>query len=215
MDNIISKFKYKKKGILNICKYGIAYQRDIAVSVPYGKKYFDILKNFEYNRKSRKINFGRVWLVGAYCAGENVLDIGAGAGTFINRWAPFEIYGYDINKYSVAWLKSQNKYYNIRKSLDKFTGFTFWDTLEHIAEPQEILKRIPKNAYVFVSIPIFKNFRNITQKKHYRPNEHYYYFTKKGLIFWFKKHNFKLIKYSDYETKKCGRENIGKFVFQR
>ena len=56
------------------------------------------------------------------------------------------------------------------------------------------------------------NFPQIKNSKHYRPNEHYYYFTSYGLINYMKDSDFDLIKLDDFETK-AGREEILTFVF--
>jgi hypothetical protein len=89
---------------------------------------------------------------------------------------------------------------------------TFWDSLEHIPDPKPLLDLI--TDYAFVSTPIYKNLHTLKTSKHYKPNEHVWYFTRDGIIQFMKAHGFQLLETSDVETQ-LGREAIESFVFAR
>lgn len=214
MDKNIAKLPYKKRGILNICDCGIAYQRDMSKKIIYSKRYYNIYVNYEKTKKSRKINLYRRLLVSEYCGGGDVLDVGAGIGTFGKHWTPFNLWGYDINPYCIKRLKELGRFWPLRNKINHFNALTFWDSLEHIPSPHKIFDRMSIDSYVFVSIPIVENFNNIENYKHWHPNEHYYYFTKSGLIYWMGLSGFNFIRYSDQEMQH-GREFIGTFVFRK
>jgi hypothetical protein len=55
---------------------------------------------------------------------------------------------------------------------------------------------------------------HIAQSRHFKPGEHYWYFTTAGLIAWFWKLGFTCREANSMETM-AGREDIGTFVFQR
>ena len=93
-------------------------------------------------------------------------------------------------------------------------GLCFWDSLEHIPNPSALLSRINSGQYVFISIPIFDDLAKVKQSKHYRPDEHYYYFTKDGMIKYMTDLNFKTLDISDFEIS-AGREGIYTFVFRK
>jgi hypothetical protein len=76
------------------------------------------------------------------------------------------------------------------------------------------LQILKKDIYLFVSIPIFYNLNKVKESKHYRPNEHYYYFTSFGLINYMNDMNFKILEIQDFEIQ-SGREDIKTFVFKK
>jgi hypothetical protein len=52
------------------------------------------------------------------------------------------------------------------------------------------------------------------RSKHFRPTEHYWYFSRDGLVFAMKGCGFALVAESNVETE-LGREDIGTFAFRR
>lgn len=216
IDSYIANCRYTRRNGLNICEDGIAYQIDMSKSVPYDKAYFDKYVAFEKTELGIKLNEYRVNMVELYCRHLKIIDIGAGCGTFVKMANKNDLnaYGYDINEYTINWLKRRNLYHDISAGDIDFTGITFWDSLEHIPEPQRILRNINLGAYVFVSIPIYGDFDDIENSKHYRPDEHYYYFTAAGLMKWFREYGLCLIGRNDFESE-MGRENIKTFTFEK
>ena len=91
-------------------------------------------------------------------------------------------------------------------------GLSFWDSLEHIPNPNALLSLMRSGQYAFIALPIFEDLEKVKQSKHYKPNEHYYYFSKDGMIKYMQDSNFTLIEITDDESQ-AGREGILTFVF--
>lgn len=216
MDSLIYRFDaVQDKDLMQCPNRGVAYQRDMSALVLYDKAYFDKCLAYKGNEIANKVNAGRVALVKRYHVGE-IIDIGAGTGEFIESFGE-GAKGYDANPYSVEWLRNNNLY---SENFTDSRGFTFWDTLEHVKDPVFYFKRIPKESFVFVSIPVFpqsgpESFtKNIRQSKHYRPNEHLYYWTEDGFVDWMKMYGFRLLEKNNSETE-SGRDGITEFAFKR
>jgi hypothetical protein len=162
------------------------------------------------------LNEKRCELVKTWAKNLSILDIGIGCGTFIKKALTnnLQIFGYDINQCAINWLHNQALYYDPYKENNNIKAWTFWDSLEHIPNPQILFEKISLGSFVFVSLPIFQTLEEITQSKHYRPNEHYYYFTTIGFLKWMYKYNFKIRGIYDFEIK-AGRDNIKTFVFEK
>ena len=215
MDEYIATLPYTEDGPLNICK-GIAYQRDMSKSVPYKDDYFNKYIRYEDNEIGKKINACRLDLIEKHCPYKSVLDVGIGSGQMIKmaKKRKIMLYGYDINPVGVNWLKEHGKFYDISRSLKELTGICFFDSLEHIPNPGAILKKLNYWTYVFMSIPIIKDFNKLREWKHYRPDEHYYYFTQEGLFEYMEAHNCVYIAKSDCEIK-AGRDDIYTYIWRR
>lgn len=212
MEFIKENYKFAEYQELNYCyENGIMYQRDMSVSVDYAEEYYKKYVSYENTEISKKINQARKNITEKYC--KTILDIGIGSGEFIKE-SDIKVYGFDINPLAIDWLTEKRLFIDPYIEMPEVDGLTFWDSLEHIPEPSDILSLVLKNQYVFVSMPIFDNLMNLKKNKHYRPNEHYYYFTLNGIISYFKDLDFDCLEISDFEI--CaGRENIFTFVFQK
>ena len=208
MDRIIKRFDVKKVDDLKLSKYwGVAYQADMSGVVEYGEDYFAKYMGYEGTEIAKRINEARINLVEKWCPGVQLLDVGIGSGEFIKLRKNAK--GFDINKTALAWLHERKLYSD--KWID-FKAFTFWDILEHCQIPENYLKRIKQGAHIFVSLPIFADLEAVRDSKHYRPNEHYYYFTEQGFIGYMAKYGFALLESNNMEVD-AGREDIGSFVF--
>lgn len=207
MDQIIAALPYAVDGDLSLTLRGVAYQSDMSYQVPYDTEYWDKCAGYEGKDIANKINAGRVALVNKYCTGE-VLDIGVGCGEFIRSREG--TYGYDINPRAVQWLKEVGKY----REPGEFAGYTFWDVIEHVENPDEYFRHVRPRAWVFVSIPVFRSVAVVRASKHYRPGEHLYYFTGKGFVWWMARHGLDLVERATFEMD-AGREDIYSFAFQR
>jgi len=217
MDKIIENLPYIEKDGLRYCDMaGIAYQVDMTKSVPYDQAYFDKYVRYEKAPMGRKLNNARVDAVKTWAKDLSCIDIGIGCGTFIKyaQGKGINFRGYDINPVGVNWLKKRKIYSNPYTSPRTFFCFTFWDSLEHIPDPQKIFNAIPVGAYVFVSIPILPDLECIPTHKHYKPNEHFYYFTSCGFLLYMRRYNFGILKVMDFENE-SGRESIKTFVFEK
>jgi hypothetical protein len=212
MDKIIKNYLSEPFFELNFCKKeGIMYQNDMSQSVDYGIDYYEKYIKYESTEIAKKINKGRTAITEKYC--DSILDIGIGSGEFIKS-SQIKVFGFDINPFAIKWLKEKEIFINPFEKMPEVGGLSFWDSLEHMKNPNSILSLVKSGQYVFISIPIFKNLIKVKESKHYRPNEHYYYFTKKGMIKYMKDSNFSFVENQNFETK-SGRENILTFVFKK
>ena len=118
--------------------------------------------------------------------------------------------GYDVNPAGIDWLRKRKKYQDIYKAPSG--ALTFWDVLEHIDEPEKAVQ--VAKEWVFVSIPIFENAEHILRSRHFRKDEHIWYFTHAGLINWFASQGFICIEWSKFESE-LGREGITTYAFKR
>lgn len=212
MDQIISQYAFVPFGELNYCYHeGILYQRDMSASIEYGKDYFQHYVELEDTAVAVKLNKGRVTLSHKYCS--SLLDIGVGSGEFIKK-STAKMYGYDVNQVAINWLKEANLWLDPYENIKDVEGITLWDTLEHIPQPSRLLKLLQTGQYVFVSLPVFADLTKVRFSKHYKPNEHYYYWSINGLISYMKHLSYRLIEISDHESL-AGRQDIIAFVFRR
>jgi len=213
MDDVIGKYNYVQFGELNYCiNNDIMYQRDMTTSVEYGESYFDKYIEYEDTEISNGINKGRIDLSHKYC--KVILDVGVGSGEFIKK-SHATMYGFDINPIAIDWLKERKIWVDPYESVpDVIEGVTLWDTLEHIPKPTDLLNKFRSGMYVFIAVPIFNDLTKVRFSKHYRKNEHYYYYTVHGLKGYMNDIGYSLIEMSDSEMR-SGRENIMAFAFQR
>lgn len=201
-------------------KNNFAYENYRNKAINYGLYYWWKIKRREYTPIANALNSFRVGITKKYInSSETIIDVGIGSGEFIKRHPYSLVYGYDINKYAIKWLKRNNIYLDIYEELRKYKateitnlkGITMWDTLEHLPEPGKILCNMPPASYLFVSIPIYKDLKSIKHSKHYRPNEHYWYFTEEGFDNYITNYKFKIVHLDTYEST-VGRNNIMSFV---
>jgi len=207
MDELIRRFDCRKNDDLVITERGVAYQRDMSKRVDYGLDYFNKCLSYEDQEIAIKINEGRIKLVNKYVKGK-VLDVGIGSGEFIKKRP--ETFGFDINPEALQWLAENGLYSDQFKD---FKAFTFWDVIEHVESPNAYFSKMPKDSYVFISVPILR-LRYIRESKHYRPGEHLYYFTRDGLTNWMAMYRFRLLEVQEFE-REAGREDIVTFAFKK
>lgn len=174
--------------------------------MPYDAAYFDKYVRMADTEIGRKLTEARVALVNKYTDGQ-VLDIGIGSGAFVQ--ARPNTYGYDINPVAVEWLADNRLYRHPFRGAD---ALAFWDSLEHIPDPTLMLQGA--RQYVFVSCPIYDDVMHILRSKHYRPDEHCWYWTIHGLFAFMSAFGFEPVEMNRMETE-LGREDIGTFVFKR
>jgi len=175
----------------------------------YNDSYFDKYVRYEQTTFGRELNEFRVDIVKKFVDGA-VLDIGVGCGSFIKLHG--NAYGFDVCKKAVEWLKDSGLYLDpYSESLANVEALTFFDSLEHIGDLWPILKRAQGKSIV-ASIPVFESREATLKSKHFRPDEHYHYFTIEGFQRFMDLNNFRLRWISDYETQ-LGRDSIMTFVF--
>lgn len=212
MDDIIKKYPFREFGAdLNHCyEHGLMYQRDMTRPVDYDKAYFENYVHREDSEIARRLNVARTRLSEKYC--DCVVDVGVGSGEFIKK-SKIKVYGYDINPVGVKWLRERGLFIDIYAGVpDDVQGFTLWDTLEHIPNPQEFFACVRPGDFLFVSLPVFEDLAKVRESKHYKPNEHLYYYTPSGLVRFLKDSGFDFVESNNDETL-AGREGIGSFAF--
>src|SRR3972149_8820109 len=108
--------------------------------------YSDYEKEAESLKKSFK---DRVNIISTYQPGGTLLDVGCATGAFMEVAASnWDVYGGDVSEYSIEQAKKKNlKAFSgvIRDSPfkdQKFDVVTLWDTIEHVADPQETIQQI-------------------------------------------------------------------------
>lgn len=214
MDTLIKRFDNVKDEDLVICaERGVAYQRKMGRGrIQYDRSYFDVYRELEGTPIAAALNAARCAMVARYLtAGAKVWDVGIGSGAFIGaaKAAGFELTGFDICPDAVGWLKEVNLY---EEDPSKADAVTFWDSLEHIEEPEHILNKIRRGAVVIVALPIMADILKVRESKHYKPGEHLYYWTEDGFVSWMALRGFRLLEKSAHEVE-AGRESIGAFAF--
>lgn len=179
----------------------------------YDDEYFNEYVRMERTKIGECLNRFRVEFINSYTKGL-VLDIGIGSGTFIRRRG--NCIGYDICPKAVYLLQKEKLFfnpYNGGVQWSRIKAVTFFDTLEHLEWPELILNQIGRQ-FVFISMPIFRDHEHLLRSKHLKKDEHFLYFTEKGLIGYMADYGFGLLESRDDETR-CGREDIKSYVFRR
>jgi hypothetical protein len=138
----------------------------------------------------------------------SVVDIGIGGGRFVATHPNAR--GFDINPNAVAWLRQMDRWSDPYDSV--MEAATFWDSLEHMHDPRPILRNVRR--FCFVSLPIFWDCDHVLRSKHFKPQEHCWYFTRGGIGTFMAYQGFRMIETSLMEQA-CGREDIESFVFER
>lgn len=174
---------------------------------PYDEEYFSRYQELADTDLGRELTAARIRLVARHYTGP-VLDVGIGAGQFVT--ARPETKGFDVNPAGIEWLKERGAWANLYR--DRYPALTFWDSLEHIDRPDVAVARAEK--WVFVSVPIFSGAEHVIRSRHFRRDEHIWYWTHDGLVAWFGEQGFELMESNGIETQ-LGREGIGSYAFAR
>lgn len=211
MDRFIAFMPAERDADLMLCRHnGVAYQVDRNQRVEYAVQYWNKCAAYEGEEIAQKINAGRVALVNRHIGANRVLDVGIGSGEFIkNRPNTF---GIDVNAVALDWLKTNGL---LAKNLGDFAGYTFWDVIEHVPEPEDYFRHVKLHACLFTSLPLFYGLGSIRASKHYRPGEHLYYWTEEGFLDWMDLHGFRLLDETQFFEMEAGRESIYSFAFVR
>jgi hypothetical protein len=182
----------------------------------YGKEYFEKYIGYESTEQGRVILGLRVKMLRRRVKPSepvDVLDVGIGSGIFVSvlRSLGYFAWGTDVNPYAIEWLERKGWFFPEGR---KATVLTFWDSLEHILNPVEFI-RFHDPRWVFVSMPIYKDEADCLASKHFKPNEHIWYFTERGLVGFMDRMGFECVERNWFETTLGGRENIMSFAFRR
>jgi len=185
-----------------------------AGTAPYDAEYFARYKAMASTPIGYQLSAARVNMVARHWDGP-MIDVGIGSGAFITARnalrADKNTFGYDVNPDARDWLMERGLW-RVPEIMDNLPVISLWDVLEHIPDFRPLLSRVRK--FVFISIPIFTSGEHVLRSKHYRQDEHVWYFTTQGLIRVMFDCGFTCVESNTHETE-LGREDIGSFVFQR
>jgi len=180
----------------------------------YGQDYYSEYQKRAESEVNEPLMKERIAFVKMHYDGD-LVDIGAGYCAFIEArnkgLAHPNTYGYDVMPQTVKRLLDANLFWNPFEK-KRMEAASFWDVLEHFINPDKILSKIKK--WVFISIPIFRDAAHIMSSKHFKPGEHIWMFSERGLVEYMDTQGFMLRGGSEGE-KKCGREDIGMYAFER
>lgn len=195
-----------KKGLVWLPELGIG-RFPVPKNRPYDESYFSRYCELADTQLGRDLTAARIRLIARHYQG-TVLDVGIGAGQFVE--ARPDTKGFDVNPAGVEWLHQRGIWADLYA--DRYPALSFWDSLEHIDRPDVAVGKAEK--WVFVSVPIFDNAEHILHSKHYRRDEHIWYWTHAGLVNWFEGQGFELVEHNRLESD-LGREGIGSYAFCR
>lgn len=176
--------------------------------------YWDKYVEYAATPLGQALTEARVELVQQFHDGGALVDVGIGCGQFLEALhaAGITAYGSDVNEVACGWLIERGLYRNPYEAGWRIQDITLWDVLEHLEDPGALLERVER--HVFVSLPVFRGAEHVVNSKHFRPDEHRWYFTELGLIYWMGCKGFDLLDQSRIESD-LGREDIATFVFRR
>lgn len=187
----------------------------------YDADYFAKYQEMARTPIGQRLNAFRVALVARYALqlqrpDVTVLDVGIGDGAFLRGIESFEPVkmipaGMDVNPVGIAYLKERDQL--VPDPWPRCADIvTFWDSLEHIRDPREHLKMT--RAYAIVSLPVFADALDAQGSKHFRPEEHFWYFTRMGFAQFAQQEGFEVVDVLATESA-IGRESIETFVLKR
>jgi len=179
---------------------------------PYDAAYWQKYAEYAETDLGRRLNELRLALLDRYAGVGTVCDVGIGCGQFVAslRVAGREAYGNDVNPTAVAWLRERGWWLEPREA--PVRTLTFWDSLEHIGDAGAVLRSA--SGFVLVSLPIFQDARHVLASKHFRRDEHTFYWTRSGLLAYMRENGLECLEHNTMESL-AGREDIETFVFRR
>ena len=189
---------------------GVGYYPVTAGVEPYDRAYFERFARQAATEIGAKLMTARVEFVARHYRGM-LCDVGIGSGAFVIQRGMRELtMGWDVNPSGLKWLKRR------RLILDPLSrpcpAISMWDVLEHIPNFVPLLNNVEQ--WLFLSLPIFRDAAHALGSKHFRPDEHCWYFTRNGLVWIMKQLGFELAEENDEETT-IGREDIRSFAFHK
>lgn len=136
--------------------------------------------------------------------GAKILDFGCGNGYFIDeiRRYGFSCFGVEINMVGKKYAKAIGL--EVKSELIDFEiifdAITFWHSLEHLADPKEILEQthnfLSKDGYIFIRVPNFASFWSKILKDRwiwYQPQNHISHFSIASLKKLLESSNFQIV----------------------
>jgi len=183
----------------------------------YDRDYFKRYLEYDNTPVGRAITKFRISVVNKLVSYRRntsfLLDIGSGTGSFINtleKKTTIKPEGVDIAPDALYWLH-QNSFMSSR---DRYTVLTFWDSLQHLKEPDRVLHEY-NTKHVAVSIPIYEGKEYLKNHTKFKPDQYRWYFTRKGFIEWMKDQRYSLVDTYQDEDRKYNHVAVQTFTFAR
>lgn len=179
---------------------------------PYDAAYFAKYQGYAATPMGRALTEARIELVARHWRGE-LVDVGIGCGDFVAARTEATgalTLGCDVNPLAIDWLNARCLW--LDPAHESVAAASFWDSLEHIPQPDLILANV--RQFVFVSLPIFADVAHVLRSKHYRKDEHCWYWTRAGFLAWMAAQGWQPVEHNVMETA-LGREDIETFAFKR
>lgn len=173
----------------------------------YEGQYFAHYQKLDATPMGSLLTKARCQLVQKYTDASLGVDIGIGGGRYVMESRGN---GYDVCDDAVEWL--QRIYSYVDPYAAPVNHVTCWDSLEHIPDPEALLRQA--TDWLFVSMPIYDGLSDVLQSKHYKPGEHLHYWTLPGFVNWCEAQGFQLMEANHAESE-LGREGITSFAFKR
>lgn len=186
---------------------GYGYQEG---SFDYGDAYWDEFRLKDETNLGRILqllrdNFVRKHIDAIVGSLSDMVDVGIGGGAYLSL---ISCKGTDVNPKAIEWLENRDCLW---KGEDT-AGMTFWDSFEHIPDPSRLLAKC--EGFAAISTPIYESAEHVLHSKHYKPGEHLWYFTDRGLKRYMADLGFMLIDQNRMEES-VGRDGIGTYAFVR
>lgn len=195
---------------------GFGYYEVRESDQPYDAHYFARFQAQANTPLGRRLMSHRCEIVWRHWRG-SVLDVGIGSGAFLEARrhqtagvACAADAGFDVNPCGVQWLKAAGLWGDLYGR--QWDVATFWDALEHIRRPDLALAQVERMA--FVAIPTFRDVGHVLTSKHFRRDEHFWYWTRDGFRRFAEANGFEVVDIVATETA-LGREDIETFVLRR
>ncbi|GAA3911692.1 hypothetical protein GCM10022405_41070 [Gibbsiella dentisursi] len=199
-------FDEVKQGLVWLPTWGMGYY-PVPCARPYDEGYFARYQKMADTPMGRALTAARIELVARHYRGP-LLDVGIGAGQFVASRP--DTRGFDVNPAGIDWLRQRGQWADLYAQ--RHPALSFWDALEHIDRADLAIAQA--TAWVFVSVPIFASGDAVVQSRHFRKDEHLWYWTHEGLLRWFDSQGFDCVEHNTVESE-LGREGIGSYAFRR
>jgi len=146
--------------------------------------------------------------------GSLVFDYGCGTGRFISalQAEKYRCVGFDVMEKAEKQLIAADLY-RLPQDIADVNAMTMWDVFEHL-DNHMFLRLLPVNSYAIMSLPVFDDLDDVMRSRHYRPGEHIWYFTDKGIRRFMLGNGYACME-SHNEESHAGRDGIRTYVFKR
>ena len=159
----------------------------------YNQAYNETYNTEAYKRDSLRLMQIRLDIVKSACGHPNsLLDFGYGNGAFLTYASSFipNCFGFDVAETNYHEGKKWERI-NYLEQKGKPMVATFWDSLEHLENPEEVVRGIDAE-YVCISLPWFTYELDFNNWHHRKPDEHLHHFTPDALITLMQDCNYRL-----------------------